>query len=185
MNGNLLSTIWPKSQLLHKAVIVGLGVALLTLSSKIQVPFWPVPMTLQLLAVLMIGATAGARLGGATVLAWLGLGALGAPVFAMGGGLAYLAGPTGGFLAGFLVAVVVVGFLADRGHGRSIGSALLLLLIGVAIVYTLGLSRLTVAFDGDVKKAVMLGFVRFIPAEILKLALGTAILTAAWKQAKR
>ena len=77
MNGNLLSTVWPKSQLLHKAVAVGLGVALLTLASKVQVPFWPVPMTLQTLAVLMIGATAGARLGGATVLAWLGLGALG------------------------------------------------------------------------------------------------------------
>jgi biotin transport system substrate-specific component len=185
MNGNLLSTLWPQSQVLHKTMLVGLGVALLTLASKVQVPFWPVPMTLQLLAVLMIGATAGARLGGATVLAWLGLGALGAPVFATGAGLAYMAGPTGGFLAGFLVAAVVVGSLADRGHGRSIPSALLMLLIGVAIIYVLGLSWLTVAFDGDVKKAVMLGFVRFIPADVLKVALGTAILTAAWKQAKR
>ena len=75
MNGNLLSTLRPQSRAVHKLVTVALGVAILTLASKVQVPFWPVPMTLQTLAVLMIGATAGARLGGSTVLAWLGLGA--------------------------------------------------------------------------------------------------------------
>lgn len=183
MNGNLLSTVWPKSQLLHKAVVVGLGVALLTLASKVQVPFWPVPMTLQVLAVLMIGATAGARLGGATVLAWLGLGALGAPVFATGAGLAYMVGPTGGYLAGFLAAAVVVGYLADKGHGRTIGSALLMLLAGVVITYALGLGWLAGIIGAE--KAITAGLMPFIPAEVLKVALGTAILTAAWKQAKR
>jgi biotin transport system substrate-specific component len=183
MNGNLLSTVWPKSQLLHKAVVVGLGVALLTLASKVQVPFWPVPMTLQVLAVLMIGATAGARLGGATVLAWLGLGALGAPVFATGAGLAYMVGPTGGYLAGFLAAAVVVGHLADKGHGRTIVSALLMLLAGVAMIYVLGLGWLASIIGAE--KAITAGLMPFIPAEVLKVALGTAILTAAWKQAKR
>ena len=183
MNGNLLSTVWPQSQLLHKALLVGLGVALLTLSSKVQVPFWPVPMTLQLLAVLMIGATAGARLGGATVLAWLGLGALGAPVFATGAGLAYMAGPTGGYLAGFLAAAVIVGYLADKGHGRTVLSALAILVVGVIAIYALGLVWLSALFG--VQKALAVGFTPFIPAEVLKLALGTAILTAAWKQAKR
>lgn len=183
MNGNLLSTVWPKSQLLHKAVVVGLGVALLTLASKVQVPFWPVPMTLQVLAVLMIGATAGARLGGATVLAWLGLGALGAPVFATGAGLAYMVGPTGGYLAGFLAAALVVGSLADRGQGRTIGSALLMLLAGVVIIYALGLGWLAGIIGAE--KAITAGLMPFIPAEVLKVALGTAILTAAWKQAKR
>jgi biotin transport system substrate-specific component len=183
MNGNLLSTVWPKSQLLHKAVVVGLGVALLTLASRVQVPFWPVPMTLQVLAVLMIGATAGARLGGATVLAWLGLGALGAPVFATGAGLAYMAGPTGGYLAGFLAAAVVVGYLADKGHGRTVVSAFLMLLAGVAVIYVAGLGWLANLFGAE--KAITVGFMPFIPAEVLKVALGTAILTAAWKQAKR
>jgi biotin transport system substrate-specific component len=183
MNGNLLSTVWPKSQLLHKAVVVGLGVVLLTLASKVQVPFWPVPMTLQVLAVLMIGATAGARLGGATVLAWLGLGALGAPVFATGAGLAYMVGPTGGYLAGFLAAALVVGYLADKGHGRTIVSALLMLLAGVVIIYALGLGWLGSLIGAE--KAIAAGLMPFIPAEVLKVALGTAILTAAWKQAKR
>jgi len=183
MNTNLFSTAFPKSQALHKAAAVGLGVVILTLASKVQVPFWPVPMTLQTLAVLMIGATAGMRLGGATVLAWLGLGALGAPVFATGAGLAYMAGPTGGYLAGFLLAALVIGYLADRGHGRTVVSALAMLLAGLVAIYALGLGWLSLLIGAP--KAMAAGLVPFIPAEILKLALGTAILTAAWKQATR
>lgn len=183
MNGNLLSTLWPQSQVLHKLGAVALGVVLLTLASKVQVPFWPVPMTLQVLAVLLIGATAGARLGGATVLAWLGLGALGAPVFATGAGLAYMMGPTGGYLAGFLLAAAVVGYLADKGHGRTVVSALALLSLGVVVIYALGLGWLAALFGAQ--KAVAVGLLPFIPAEILKVALGTAVLTAAWTKAKR
>ncbi len=183
MNGNLFSIAFPKSQALHKAVAIGLGVVILTLASKVQVPFWPVPMTLQTLAVLMIAATAGLRLGGATVLAWLGLGALGAPVFATGAGLAYMAGPTGGYLAGFLLAAVIVGYLADKGYGRSLVSALGMLLLGLVAIYALGLGWLAILIG--TQKAMAAGLLPFIPAEILKLTLGSAILTAAWKQAKR
>ena len=184
MNGNLLSAILPPSrtQLLGKALFVGIGVILLTLASKVQVPFWPVPMTLQTLAVLMIAATAGARLGAATVLAWLALGAVGLPVFAIGAGLAYMAGPTGGYLAGFLAAALVTGHLADRGMGRGVLSALALLLAGAAIIYALGVAWLALLIGMD--KAVAAGLLPFLPAEALKLALGTAILTAAWKKAK-
>ncbi len=183
MNGNLLSTLWPRSQAIHKLAALALGVALLTLASRVQVPFWPVPMTLQTLAVLMIGATAGARLGGATVLAWLGLGAVGVPVFATGAGLAYMAGPTGGYLAGFLLAAIVVGYLADRGYGRSVLSAITMLLVGEVAIFALGTGWLSVLFGAE--KAVAVGLMPFIPAEILKVALGTAILAAAWTQAKR
>jgi biotin transport system substrate-specific component len=182
MTGNLFSTAFPKSQALHKAAAVGLGVVILTLASRVQVPFWPVPMTLQTLAVLMIATTAGMRLGAATVLAWLGLGALGAPVFATGAGIAYMAGPTGGYLAGFLLSAVIVGYLADKGHGRTFLSALAMLLAGEVAIYALGLGWLS-ALIGT-QKAVSAGLLPFIPAEVLKLALGTAILTAAWKQAE-
>lgn len=182
MNGNLLSTVWPQSQAIHKALMVALGVVILTLASKLQVPFWPVPMTLQTLAVLMIAATAGARLGVATVLAWLALGAVGVPVFATGAGLAYMAGPTGGYLAGFLVAAFVVGQLADRGYGRTLASALLMLLAGEVVIFALGAGWLAMLIGAQ--KAVAGGLVPFIPAEILKVALGAAILAVAWKQAK-
>jgi biotin transport system substrate-specific component len=182
MNGNLLSHVRPQSQLLTKALFVALGVALLTLASKVQVPFWPVPMTMQTLAVLMIGATGGARLGGATVLAWLALGAVGVPVFATGAGLAYMAGPTGGYLAGFLVAAAFVGHLADKGQGRTLASALMLLLMGEVIIFACGAGWLSLLIGAE--KAITAGLLPFLPAEALKVALGTAVLTAAWKKAK-
>lgn len=88
MNGNLISALWPQSrtQLLNKAMLVLSGVVLLSVSSKIQVSFWP--MTLQTLAVLLIGASYGARLGGSTLLSYFAVGTAGLPVFAKGAGLA-------------------------------------------------------------------------------------------------
>lgn len=182
MNANLLSTVWPKSQLLHKAALVGLGVVLLAISSKVQVPFWPVPITLQSLVVLLIGATSGARLAGATLVSYLAAGAVGLPVFASGMGLGYMVGPTGGYLAGFLLAAVVTGYLADKGYGRSILSALALFAIGEVAIFALGTGWLSMLIGTE--KAIAGGLLPFIPAEILKMALGTAILTLAWKQAK-
>jgi biotin transport system substrate-specific component len=177
MNGNLVSTLLTQSraQALNKAVFVGLGVVLLTVASKVQVPFWPVPMTLQTLAVLM-----GARLGGATVLAWLALGAVGAPVFATGAGLAYMAGPTGGYLLGFLLAAVFTGYLADKGEGRTLFSALAVLAMGEVLIFAAGTGWLALLIGPQ--KAVAAGLIPFIPAEVLKVALGTAVLSAAWKQ---
>jgi biotin transport system substrate-specific component len=94
-----------------------------------------------------------------------------------------MAGPTGGYLAGFLLTAVVVGYLADRGHGRTIASALVMLLVGLAATYALGLGWLALLIGAQ--KAVSAGLLPFIPAEILKLALGTAILTVAWNKAAR
>ena len=183
MNANLFSTIWPQSQLLHKAVLVVLGVVLLAISAKVQVPFWPVPMTLQTLVVLMIGATSGARLAGATLLSYFAAGAMGFPVFASGSGLSYMVGPTGGYLAGFFLAAVVIGYLADKGHGRTIASALALLAIGEVVIFALGVGWLATIIG--VEKAVAVGLMPFVPAEILKVALGTAILSVAWKNRLR
>lgn len=185
MNGNLLSTLWPQSQaqLLNKAILILSGVVLLAVSSKVQVPFWPVPMTLQTLAVLMIGATYGVRLAASSLIAYLVAGAVGLPVFASGAGPAYMAGPTGGYLAGFLIAAVILGWLADRGYGHTILSALAMFAIGEVAIFALGTGWLSSLLG--VEKAVSAGLLPFIPAEILKVALATAILSLAWKQAKR
>ena len=105
---------WPR-----QALLVLAGSVLLWISAKVQVPFWPVPMTLQTLAVLGLAAALGRRLGVAAVVLYLMEGALGLPVFAgtpeKGIGLAYMAGPTGGYLAGFVLAAFIVGTLAERG----------------------------------------------------------------------
>jgi biotin transport system substrate-specific component len=184
MNGNLISTVWPQSQtqLAIKSLIVVLGVALLTLSAKIQVPFWPVPMTLQTLVVLLIGATCGARLAGITLGSYLVLGAVGIPVFASGAGIAYMFGPTGGYLLGFFAAAVLLGYLADRGMGRSFLSALLLFAIGEVVIFALGTGWLATLIGVD--RAIAAGLVPFIPAEILKVALASAILFGAWRRSQ-
>jgi len=185
MENSLISRLLPQggTQLLHRAVLVGLGVVVLAVSAHIQLPFWPVPMTLQTLAVLLIAATAGLRLGVSTLLAYLASGAVGLPVFAGGAGLAYMAGPTGGYLAGFVLAAAIVGWLADRGHGRKVLSAVAMLLAGDVAIFALGTGWLSVLFGAE--KAVADGLLLFIPGEILKIALGSAVLFAAWKHAKR
>lgn len=171
------------TSLARQAITVLLGAALLTISAKVQVPFWPVPMTLQTLAVLLLGAALGWRLAGATLLTYLAQGAAGLPVFASGTGLAYMAGPTGGYLAGFLLAAVIVGWLCENGMGRSVVSTLIAYGVGLIVIYSLGVLWL-VTFLG-LSKAVAVGITPFLPAEALKLALACILLPAAWKLVRR
>ena len=105
---------------LYQVMAVIAGIAVLAISAHIKIPFYPVPVTMQTLAVLAIGMTYGTRLGGATLLGYLGAGAVGAPVFAGGAGIAYMMGPTGGYLLGFFVAAVCWGRWLERGWTRSI-----------------------------------------------------------------
>lgn len=184
-NQTLAATYFPQARTsaLAKLFLVALGVALLALSAKVQVPFWPVPMTLQTAVVLLIGASYGARMAAATLVSYLAAGAVGLPVFASGAGLAYMAGPTGGYLAGFFMAAVVMGWLADKGHGRSTLGALGLMAMGQVLIFGLGVGWLAALIGGG--KAVAGGLVPFIPAEVLKTALAAALLGASWSHATR
>lgn len=166
--------------LLARAGIVLAGTALLALSAKVQVPFWPVPMTLQTLAVLTLGALLGARMAGATLIAYLIEGAAGLPVFASGAGLAYMAGPTGGYLFGFLLAAVFAGWASDRGLARGVGPALGVLLLAEALIFGPGVLWLA-GFTGA-QKALAAGLVPFLPGEALKLGLAALIFPALWRR---
>ena len=184
MNNSLVAAMWPQSRsLIVQALLVVAGSLVLAASAKVQVPFWPVPMTMQTFVVLMLGATLGARLAGATVLAYLVEGAAGLPFFANGGGVGQLAGPTGGYLVGFLVAAVLVGWLADKGYGRTIITTLVAFLAGEVAIFALGTGWLS-TFTGA-GKAVALGVTPFLLAEALKVALACALLPFAWKQAAK
>lgn len=163
-----------------RAAIVLAGTALLALAARVQVPFWPVPMTLQTLAVLMIGATLGARMAGATLLAYLAEGAVGLPVFASGAGLAYMAGPTGGYLLGFLFAASFVGLAADRRWLRGLVPTAAVMLAGAALIYAPGVAWLAGLIG--VEKAVAAGLLPFLPAEAFKLALAVLLV---WPLARR
>jgi biotin transport system substrate-specific component len=160
--------------LIQKAVLVLLGSAVLAVSAKVQVPFWPVPMTMQTLVVLLIGAHAGTRLAGLTVLAYLLEGAVGLPVFSTGAGLAFMAGPTGGYLVGFLVSALLVSFAVERGFTRSLPAALAVFVVGDLVILGLGVAWLSTLIGFE--KALMVGVVPFLPAEALKIALATASL---------
>jgi len=151
---------------------VAIGSALLALSAHVQVPFWPVRLSMQSFVVLAIGITCGGRLGAATLLAYLAEGALGLPVFQGGAGLAYMAGPTGGYLLGYLLAASTVGTLADRGATQSWQGISAVLLLGEALIYGPGVAWLAVLFGPA--KGVAFGLVPFLPAEALKLALAAA-----------
>ncbi len=168
--------------LMARAGIVLAGTALLALSAKVQVPFWPVPMTLQTLAVMTIGAFFGARLAGATVLAYLIEGAAGLPVFASGGGLAYMAGPTGGYLLGFLAAAVFAGWASDRGFMRGVLPAVGVFLVAEALIFGAGVLWLA-GFTG-MEKALAAGLMPFLPGEALKLGLAALIVSGLWRRVR-
>ena len=181
MNTTLIGRLWPRTvgSTLAQFLLVVAGTVLLAVSAKLQVPFWPVPMTMQTFVVLLIGAGCGARLAGLTLAAYLAEGAAGLPVFAKGAGLAYLAGPTGGYLAGFFIAAIAVGWLADRGYGRAVATTLIAFVLGEAIIFALGVGWLA-AFMG-LPKAFAAGVVPFLPAEAVKIALACMVLPLAWQ----
>jgi len=164
------------------------GSLALVVSAKVQVPFYPVPMTMQTFVVLVVGMTFGWRLGGATVLLYLAQGAAGLPVFAgtpeRGIGLAYMMGPTGGFLVGFFLAAVAVGFLAERRWDRHVVTALAAMLIGTVIIFATGLAWLGALIGWD-KDVIAVGLTPFVPGEAFKIALAAAVLPAAWRLAGR
>ncbi|MCT8971517.1 biotin transporter BioY [Microbaculum marinisediminis] len=161
------------------------GSLFLALSSYIEVPMFPVPMTMQTFAVALVGALYGWRLGGLTITAWLVEGALGMPVLAGGAaGAHHFVGPTGGYLFAFPIAGMAMGWLAEQGwNGHRVGLAFVGMLISNAICLVLGAAWLAVLIG--VEPAVMAGVVPFVFGAILKSALGAATLKAMTRGPKR
>jgi biotin transport system substrate-specific component len=177
----LAAVLWPEradrvSGVLRGVILVALGTALLTMSAKINLPLPYVPMTLQTLVVLMIGATYGWRLGAATVLAYLAEGAMGLPVFAGPlGGLAPLFGPTAGYLAGFVIAAFATGWLSERGWDRSVPLLFVAMAVGHIVILGCGFAWLAFGMKLGVEKAWLVGIAPFIAASVIKNALGAAL----------
>ncbi len=147
---------------------------------KIILPFGPVPITGQTLAVLLVGALLGKVRGTGSVLLYLGQGIAGLPVFAGGmSGVAYLLGPTGGYLIGFVPATFIAGYLSERGWNRNVVTAFLAMLAGNIAIYICGLPWLA-NFVG-VDKVFTLGLLPFIPGDIMKLVIAAILLPSGWK----
>lgn len=152
------------------------GTLVLALASYIEVPMFPVPMTMQTLAVTLIGALYGWRLGAITVTAWLIEGAAGLPVLAGGaGGAHHFMGPTAGYLFAFPVSAALTGYLAEQGwDGRQLGLAFLSMLLGNLLCLAIGAVWLGVQIGAD--SAIFYGVIPFLIGAILKSALAAAAL---------
>ena len=183
-NPTLVNALWPKNASLIRAVVLAIcGSAALWVSAKVQVPFYPVPMTMQTFVVLVLGMAYGWRLAGATLLLYLAEGAVGVPVFAgtpeKGAGIAYMLGGTGGYLIGFVIAACLCGWLAERGWDRSILKTAAAMLLGNIVIYVPGLLWLGALFGWD-KPILEWGLTPFIFGDLVKLALASAVLPATW-----
>ncbi|WP_343715826.1 biotin transporter BioY [Inquilinus sp.] len=164
-----------QSGLLRAAVLVVLGSALMALSAKVQVPFYPVPMTLQSGVVLLIGGAYGWRLGGLTMLAYLAEGLVGLPVFAgLAAGPAYFAGPTAGYLVGFVASAALMGLAVERGWTRSVAGMAAAITVASVVPFVTGVAWLAVLFGPAA--AIAGGLTPFIPAAVLKGALAGLLL---------
>jgi biotin transport system substrate-specific component len=193
----LAGALWPaQGSLLRSILLVAAGVCLLTLSAKIKVPFGAVPMTLQTLVVVLIGAAYGWRLGMTTVLAYLATGMAGMPVFANTPPAlpspAYFLGPTGGYLIGYVFAAGLVGFAAERGFDRSPVKLFAAMLMADAIIFACGVVWLglfaTLASGATglgLETAWMLGAAPFLIGDLVKMALGACLVPALWVAIQR
>ena len=177
-----IEALWPRqsASTMRNVILVVAGSAFIALCAHIKVP-GPIPMTMQTFAVLLIGLAYGARLAMMTVALYLLEGLMGLPVFAGGAGPAYFMGQTGGYLIGFWFAAAATGLLAQAGWGRPIVQVFVAMLVGSAIIYFFGAAWLAFGWQLGVQKAVALGVLPFLPADLVKAALAAACLPIAWK----
>ncbi|MCP3974302.1 MAG: biotin transporter BioY [bacterium] len=172
-------------------VVLTIGFALLTAAAaqvRIPLPFTPVPITGQTFAVLLTGAALGATWGGASQLVYVLMGASGLPFFAGAeGGLTYVTGATGGYLLGFVLAAIAVGYLAEHQQDRTVAAAIPAFLTGNLIIYAVGVPWLYRSVESITtgEAALAAGFTPFIAGDLVKVALAGLLLPAAWKMARK
>lgn len=181
LNSPLHSIFWTKdNQRIKEVFLILAGVILLAAASQLSIPLIPVPLTFQSATVALIGMAFGARRGAYVVACYLLAGSLGLPVFAdFSAGFMKFVGPTGGYLAGFLPAVWVSGYLAEKGLAKSVLGSFLAACVGVSIIFFFGVSFLS-TFTGF-EKAIQLGLLPFMASEPFKLAALALVVPKLWK----
>ena len=171
---------------MRQAVLVFLGIAALAIAAKIKVPMWPspVPITLGTFAVLSIGAAYGPRLGLTTILGYMIIGALGFDVFASStaekNGWTYMMGGTGGYLLGYVLATLALGWAARKGWDRSVPKMALAMLIGNSLIYVPGVLWLH-QFTSGWAQTFDWGLTPFLIGDAMKLALAALLFPAIWR----
>lgn len=167
------------------------GAALTAGAAQLVIPMWPVPITGQTFAVLLVGTTLGALRGALSMVLYIALGAIGLPIFTDGSaGWHVIAGPTGGYLVGFVLAAILTGWLAQRSWDRKVVGAGVAFLAGTAVIYAVGLPWLSVAlgqlgYPNDLSATLQAGLFPFVPGDILKAVAAGVLLPVTWKLVSR
>ena len=172
--------------LIKMAALVVAGTLLIALAAQVSVPMFPVPMTLQTLAIMLVGFTLGSRLGAVTLLAYLAEGAMGLPVFASGNaGLPYMMGPTGGFLLGFVAMAWIAGLASDRGWTGSLIATIAVALVASAVIYIPGLAWPAAMLGTDAASLWASWTAPFLLGDAVKAVIAALIVTGAFAAMKR
>lgn len=181
----LADRVLPRSLVTDAALVAG-GAALTAALAQVYVPMWPVPITGQTLAVLLVGASLGALRGGLSMALYALVGALGAPVYSEAqGGLATLLGPTGGYIVGFVLAAALTGWLAQRRFDRTLVRGMLAFVAGSAVVFAIGLPWLHAVIGGTWAEALQGGLYPFVIGGLIKAAIAALVLRGAWSLVDR
>lgn len=167
--------------------LIGAGAGLTALAAQVSIPMWPVPITGQTFAVLLVGTALGAVRGSLSMVLYLALGVIGLPVFTeASSGLSKVMGPTGGYLIGFVLAAALTGWLAQRQWDRKVVGAFVSFLAGSVVIYAVGLPWLSLALgnlgvENDLAATLQAGLLPFIPGDIFKAIVAGALLPVLWK----
>ena len=176
------TSVFEDNRVIVDVALVIAGAALIVGGSRISffLPYTPVPITLQTLAVLLIGVLLGSKRGALAAATYIIGGAAGLPVFTGGGcGLVRLAGPTGGYLLGFVVAAYITGRLAEYGQDRRVLNAAGAMVAGNFVIYLLGLPWLALYIGAA--PVFKLGLLPFIPGDLLKIGMAAILLPGLWR----
>ncbi|MFP7833336.1 biotin transporter BioY [Marisediminicola sp. LYQ134] len=161
--------------------LIATGAAVTAVAAQIAVPLWPVPITGQTLAVLLVGSTLGAVRGALSMVLYAVLGIVGLPIFSDGSaGLSIVAGPTGGYIIGFVFAAALVGWVAERAGDRRVLGAALSFLGGTVVTFAFGLPWLAASLGLTLEQTLQSGLYPFIIGGLVKSALAAAAIPAVW-----
>ena len=181
----LADRVFPRT-LVMDIVLVVAGAALVTVLAQVAIPLWPVPITGQTLAVLLVGSTLGWARGAISMVLYAVLGLIGLPVFSDGShGAGVLFGATGGYIVGFIVSAALVGWLAERQWDRKVLKAIVTFVAGSVVVFAIGLPWLAVVLHTDLPTTLQYGLYPFIIGGIIKAAIAAGLLPLAWWGADR
>jgi biotin transport system substrate-specific component len=181
----LADLVVPRSRVSDAALVVA-GAALTAGLAQVAVPLWPVPITGQTLAVLLVGGTLGAVRGTLSMVLYAAVGVLGLPVFSDGtSGLAIVLGPTGGYIVGFVLAAALTGWLAERRWDRKILGGMVSYLAGSAIVFAVGLPWLAATLGLNLQQTLAAGLYPFILGGVIKAAIAAGVIRLGWFAAAR